>query len=245
MKRKLIAVILWVAIWECLSLAVKNPLLLAGPWDTLQALGRLAVTADFWLSMLNTSLHILCGFAVGSLLGIITSAAAYRYRWFSDFFGVFMQAIKSVPVVSFVLILLIWTGSRMLSFWIPLLVVWPVFYLNTKKGLDASDRGMLEMADVFGMHLSAKIRTIYLPQLKPYFLSAFSLALGMCWKSGVAAEVIGQPLGTIGNGLYRSKINLDTARLFAWTLVIVLLSVLFERIADWILSRLLVHKPTK
>ena len=224
MKRKLIAVILWVAIWECLSLAVKNPLLLAGPWDTLQALGRLAVTADFWLSMLNTSLHILCGFAVGSLLGIITAAAAYRYRWFSDFFGVFMQAIKSVPVVSFVLILLIWTGSRMLSFWIPLLVVWPVFYLNTKKGLDASDRGMLEMADVFGMHLSAKIRTIYLPQLKPY---------------------IGQPLGTIGNGLYRSKINLDTARLFAWTLVIVLLSVLFERIADWILSRLLVHKPTK
>lgn len=236
---------MWIAIWACVSLTVKNPLLLAGPWDTLEALVHLAVTADFWLSLLNTSLHILCGFAVGSLLGIVTAAAAYRYRWFSDFFGVFIQAMKSVPVVSFVLILLIWAGSRMLSFWIPMLVVMPVLYLNTLKGLDATDRGILEMADVFGMRVSAKIRTIYLPQLRPYFLSAFSLALGMCWKSGVAAEVIGQPIGTIGNGLYRAKISLDTARLFAWTLVIVLLSVLFERIADLILSRMLVHKPVK
>lgn len=238
MKRKAAAVIVWIAIWECISQAVKNPFLLAGPLDTLQALAGLAVTVDFWLSILNTSVHILAGFITGSILGIGAAAAAHRSRIFSDFISPLIQVMKSVPVVSFVLMLLIWAGSRMLSFWIPLLVVLPILYLNTKKGLDATDAGMLEMAEVFGMRPAAKIRCIYLPQLRPYFTSAFSLALGMCWKSGVAAEVIGQPLGTVGNGLYRAKINLDTARLFAWTLVIILLSVMFEKLAEKLLKRL-------
>ena len=80
------------------------------------------------------------------------------------------------------------------------------------------------MVQIFHMPLVRRIRYLYLPQLQPFLESAVTLALGMSFKSGVAAEVIGQPLLSIGNGLYRAKIYLNTEEVFAWTIVILLIS---------------------
>ena len=85
------------------------------------------------------------------------------------------------------------------------------------------------MAVVFRMPVWRKIRFIYLPALVPYLVSGCRIALGMSWKSGAAAEVIGLPEHSIGEHLYMAKIYLETADLFAWTLVIVLVSLAFER----------------
>ncbi len=92
------------------------------------------------------------------------------------------------------------------------------------------------MAPVFRMPLSRQIRYIYVPQLMPFFRSAFKLAIGMSFKSGIAAEVIGQPLSTIGNGLYLSKVYLETGELFAWTIVVVLISFICEKILSLLLK---------
>ena len=118
----------------------------------------------------------------------------------------------------------------MLAVAICFLVVFPNIYLNTLEGLKSADRGLLEMAEVFRLPLGTQFFYIYRPALKPFLLSAFQLSLGMCWKSGVAAEVIGTPSHSIGGALYLAKIYLDTADLFAWTAVIVVLSVFFEKI---------------
>ena len=77
------------------------------------------------------------------------------------------------------------------------------------------------MAKVFRVNLRRQIRYIYVSQVLPYFLSACRLSLGMCWKAGVAAEVIGVPSGSIGEKLYNAKIYLNTPDLFAWTIVII------------------------
>lgn len=71
----------------------------------------------------------------------------------------------------------------------------------------------------------------------PYFLSACRLSLGMCWKAGVAAEVIGVPSGSIGEKLYNAKIYLNTPDLFAWTIVIIVISFVFEKCFLGIVSR--------
>ena len=138
--------------------------------------------------------------------------------------------LKAVPVASFVIILLIWAGNRMLSLYISALVALPLLYLNTLSGLKATDPKLLEMATVFHMPTLRRLRFIYLPALFPYLYSAFQTALGMAWKSGVAAEVIGQPLGSMGNGLYNAKIYLETGELLSWTIAIILISYLFERL---------------
>ena len=141
-----------------------------------------------------------------------------------------MLFLKAVPVASFVILALIWAGSRNLSVVIAFLVVLPVIYVNTLAGLQSTDRKLLEMAVVFRMPVWRKIRFIYLPALVPYLVSGCRIALGMSWKSGVAAEVIGLPNGSIGDALYRAKITLSTGELFAWTFVIILLSAWFEKL---------------
>ena len=107
-----------------------------------------------------------------------------------------------------------------------------------EAGLQSTDPKLLEMAVVFRMPVWRKIRFIYLPALVPYLVSGCRIALGMSWKSGAAAEVIGLPEHSIGEHLYMAKIYLETADLFAWTLVIILVSAVFEQIVLFLISRL-------
>ena len=140
-----------------------------------------------------------------------------------------MLAIKSIPVASFIILALILFSSRNLAVPISFLIVLPVLYSNVLGGIRAADSQLMEMARVFRIPVGRSIRYVYLPQVMPYFLSACGSALGLCWKSGIAAEVIGMPEGSIGEQLQQAKVYLDTPDLFAWTLVIVLVSLAFER----------------
>ena len=121
---------------------------------------------------------------------------------------------------------------------ISFLMVFPVIYTNVLSGIRNTDPQLLEMAQVFELPASRRIRYIYVSQVLPYFRAACSLALGLCWKAGVAAEVIGIPDGSMGEKLYSAKIYLDTPDLFAWTLVIVLVSLAFERLFLALLDRI-------
>jgi NitT/TauT family transport system permease protein len=111
-------------------------------------------------------------------------------------------------------------------------------YTTILKGLDSTDEKMLEMAKVFKIKGCKLIRYIYMPSIKPYLIAAASLALGLSWKAGVAAEVIGLPSGTIGESLYTAKIYLNTPELFAWTFLIVAISFIFEKLFIFLLNRI-------
>ena len=149
-----------------------------------------------------------------------------------------MVLIRSVPVASFVILALIWIGSDYLAVLIAFLVVLPVIYVNTRAGLLSADPKLLEMACVFHVPALYRVRMIYLPALVPYLKAGCRTALGLSWKSGVAAEVIGLPSSSIGEQLYYSKLYLDTAGLFAWTFVIIVISAVFERAVLFLLGKL-------
>ena len=150
--------------------------------------------------------------------------------------------IKATPVASFIILVLLWFSSKNLSVIISMLMVFPVIYLNTLEGIKSTDQKLIEMAKVFRMPLLKRILYIYLPSVIPFFVSACSVSLGLCWKSGIAAEVIGIPDGSIGELLYSAKIYLQTAELLAWTVIIVVISVLFEKLfmalLRWIVKKL-------
>ena len=143
----------------------------------------------------------------------------------------------STPVASFIILCLIWIPSKNLSVFISFLMVLPVIYTNILEGIRQTDSKILEMAKVFQVNPERRIRYIYVSQVLPYFLSACRLSLGMCWKAGVAAEVIGVPSGSIGEKLYNAKIYLNTPDLFAWTIVIIVISFVFEKCFLGIVSR--------
>ena len=235
--RKVIPVIAWLLIWQLVAFIIHNKILLAGPIETLKALISLSQTSDFWESIAVSSTRILLGFFIGSVLGIAAAYMAYTNVVARDFLKPFVVTLKSVPVASFVILLLIWFGNRNISVIICAMVVFPILYLSTLEGFLCTDVKMLEMAQVFRMPRLRTVRYIFLPQLKPFFQSAFKLAIGMSFKSGIAAEVIGQPLHTMGNGLYLAKVYLETGELFAWTIVIVLISFICEKILALAIGR--------
>ena len=228
--RKTLIIFFWLAVWQILAMCVDNFLLVVTPLQALRALFLLAGQAEFWQSAFGSLWRIALGFLLGAVLALLLAAVSYRYEIAEEVLRPFMVFCKAVPVAVFAVLLLIWWGSSMLAVSICFLVVFPNIYLNTLEGLKSADRELLEMAEVFRLPFGTRFFYIYRPALKPFLLSAFQLSLGMCWKSGVAAEVIGTPTHSIGEALYLAKIYLDTAELFAWTVVIVVLSVFFEKI---------------
>lgn len=228
--KKFIILLFWLGVWQILAMGVDNVLLVVTPLQALRALLIQAGQAEFWRSAFGSMWRIALGFLLGAVLALFLAAVSYRCKITEEVLRPFMVFCKAVPVAVFAVLILIWWGSSMLAVAICFLVVFPNIYLNTLEGLKSADRGLLEMAEVFRLPYGTRFFYIYRPALKPFLLSAFQLSLGMCWKSGVAAEVIGTPDHSIGGALYLAKIYLDTADLFAWTVVIVVLSVLFEKI---------------
>jgi NitT/TauT family transport system permease protein len=122
-------------------------------------------------------------------------------------------------------------------------MVLPIIYINFLEGLNSADEKLLQMADVFAVGGIKRIHAIYIPAVLPHFISAVSVGLGFCWKAGIAAEVIGIPSGSIGERLYEAKLFLMTKELFAWTIVIIIISILFEKTIMWVIRRLMRQNP--
>ncbi len=225
------AVAVWLLLWQLASMAVGLPLLLPSPLAVLLRLGQLCTGADFWLTVASSLLRILLGFLLGVLFGTALAGLCWRFRLIDALARPLLGVLKSTPVASFIILALVWVKTSWLATVISFIMVLPLIYANVREGIDSADRQLLEMAQVFRLSRRKTFRYCYLPAILPFFLSAISSALGFAWKSGIAAEVLGRPARAIGSQIYDSKIYLETPDLFAWTLVVILLSVLLERLA--------------
>lgn len=235
--RKCIIILFWLSIWQIGSMMLNNPIILVGPPDMAKSLRALLPSLEFWKTIAYSFGKISLGFLLAFLSGILLGGGSYRFSLLRELLEPVILLMKSIPVASFVILALIWLGSEQLSVFISFMVVFPIIYVNTIAGLKSTDRKLLEMAQVFRVPLCKKLIYIHLPALKPYLTSGCKVSLGMGWKSGIAAEVIGVPAHSIGEKLYTAKIYLSTADLLAWTFVIIVISALFEQICLYLLKK--------
>lgn len=224
------AILFWIAIWQILSMQKILGLFVASPLQTAGRLLELLGTSRFYLSVLYTSGRILTGFLLGVLAGTILAVLTWRYEWIDILVQPVMRLIRTVPVASFIILALILLSSRYLTQLISFLMALPIICMNVKTGIGQTDGSLVEMARLFHVPRYRMIRHLYIPQVMPAFTTATSLALSFSWKSGIAAEVIGMPTGSIGERLQQAKVYLNTPDLFAWTLVIVLLSMVSDKL---------------
>ncbi|MBQ8933827.1 MAG: ABC transporter permease subunit [Lachnospiraceae bacterium] len=236
---KAVPILLALLIWQAASMLVSSSILLSSPLDVLLRLGTIWREEGFFRILLFTISHIAGGYLLALCSGILLAFLAARFSVIEMLLWPWVTCFRSVPVASMVVIFLIWVSSRNLSVLISFLVVFPVIYNNVLTGLKNVDRRMLELAQVFRLPAGRKLRYIVLPQIRPYLVSAASVTAGMAWKAGVAAEIIGTPPLSVGKMIYQSKIWLDTDDLFAWTLILVVLSVLFEKLFTALLKKLI------
>lgn len=236
---KIAAILFWIAAWHIASQLVQQKLLLASPMDTLHALLEMLRSWGFYGTVGQSLSRIALGFALGFAVSAALALAASRARWVRYLLEPPMKAARAVPVASFVIIVLIWVRSRYLSVVISFLMVAPVLYESLLTGLLQRDARLEEMAQVFRVPPMRRFRLIEAPQLAPHLRSGLKLSMGLCWKAGIAAEVIGQPQGSIGSALYQAKVFFATPELFAWTICIVLVSAALEKLVLWLFDRTL------
>ena len=226
----------WLAIWQIVAVAINQDIVLTSPIQTIQTFFSLAQLREFWVSIGLSLLRIFVGGALAFTSGSLLAFLSFKYKLVKLLFEPLISTIKSIPVASFVILLLIWVRTPYLSISISFLMALPIIYIAVLEGLLGIDQKLIEMANVYQIHGWHRVKAIYLSQLMPSLKTATSLAMGFCWKSGIAAEVIGLPTFSIGEHLYNAKVYLDTPALFAWTLVVIVMSVLGEKIVMWLVS---------
>ena len=235
--RGIIALLFWVAVWWILSLAVGREVLIPTPLRVFKRLFELLRTADFYRIVGLSLLRILAGFSAAIVLGVLFGVLSAKLPPVDLLLSPLLSVIRATPVASFIILALVFLNKQLIPGAIAFLMVFPVMCGNIRTGILETDRGLLEMAQVFRLKRSAVLREIQLPAVRPYFIAAFRNALGMAWKAGVAAEVLCNPGYSIGRMLYESKIYLETPDLFAWTLTVIIMSVILEKLLLFFLNR--------
>lgn len=227
--KNLLATLFWVAAWHILAVSMDNSLLLPTPVQVLCRLGELMVTADFWRITMVSIGRILLGavsaMALGVLLAMLTTASSVADALVAPV----MTAVQATPVASITILVLIWLERDFVPVLICGMMVLPVVWSNVCAGIRGVDVQLLEMAKVYRLPKLRVLRRIYVPSVMPYFRAACSSALGLGWKAGIAAEVLTVPKASIGRMISDSKLYLLTEDLFAWTLAVVLLSLLLQK----------------
>ncbi len=234
----------WLGVWQLAALCVDrslngrgNELLLPYPVTVLRSLLALLRQPVFFQTVFTSLGRILLGLILGALLGALLAALTSLSHWTDRLLSPAIRVIRATPVASFILLVVLWTGKGSVPVVIAALMVIPVVWGNLSRGIQETDVRLLELARAYRFSRWKTVRLVYLPSLRPYFISAITTATGLAWKSGVAAEVLCVPNFAVGTQIFNTKLNLEIPDLFAWTAVVVTLSLLLEKLLRSLLGR--------
>lgn len=225
-----LALAFWLGLWLIVSRIVGIELLVPSPPSVAVTLKEMLMQKEFYETCIHSFLRITGGFllgvAAGTLLGMLISFSSVL----NSIFKPFLTAVKTTPVVSFIILALIWIERDGVPVFITFLMVMPIVSAGIMTGTQSADKELLEMSKVYKFSFWKKLKYIYLPSAVPSFASACETAICLGWKAGVAAEVICMSRGTIGKALKDSQVYMETAELFAWTAVIIVISLILEKL---------------
>ena len=220
----LAAIVFWLLIWHIASKSVNLQILLPSPVSVLEKLVKLASTQEYWLAVGLSFVKILYGIFLGTVIALILSVMTAKVEAFKYLFSFPLYVIKSTPVASFIIMALVWVKSDNLATFITAVMVLPIVWSNMHEGISTVDKKLLEVGKCYNFTYKKTIKYIYIPHVRPFFVSSITSAAGLGWKAGIAAEVIASPKNAIGAYLKNTKVSMETEEMFAWTITIIILS---------------------
>lgn len=226
----LCAAVFWISVWQIAAVWYGMDFLIPSPLATLRALFENVAKVSFWSATAFSVVRILLGFLLSGIFGIFFALVGIKIKAIKILLDPFCSVLRAVPVASFIILVLVMFSSENVAAIISFLMGFPLVYSSVSKGADATPPDLLEAADLFSMGFIRKLRYIYIPHLMPFMANALSVSVGLCFKSGIAAEVIGYPTGSVGAQMYLAKLGLNMPDLLSYTVVIVVISVLCERL---------------
>lgn len=225
----------WLAVWVFAAALVAQPLILPGPGAVVVALLRLVCDATTWAILVGSGARILGGLALAAICGGVLAGVSVRSRTFARLVAPALSFVKATPVACVVVLLLIWLGSARVSIAAVFLMALPGVYFSLVEGLAQVDKPLEQMFRLHGVRGWRLFFAHTWREVLPFVLSCARAVIGMSWKAGVAAELIGMAAGTVGERIYQAKLLIETADLLAWTVLVVAASWACERVLVWLL----------
>lgn len=228
----------WLAAWMLVAALVAQPLILPGPGAVVAALLRLVGDAGTWAILAGSGVRILGGLALAAVCGGVLAGISSRSHAFAHLVAPALSFVKATPVACVVVLLLIWLGSARVSIAAVFLMALPGVYFSLVEGLAHVDKPLEQMFRLHGVRGWRLFCAHTWREVRPFVLSCARAVIGMSWKAGVAAELIGMAVGTVGERIYQAKLLIETADLLAWTVLVVAASWACERVLVWLLRAL-------
>lgn len=236
------SLIFWIFVWEIVALVINEEIYLPSPFKTFEVLKGLVKMKIFWYTILTTILRVILGFLISCIIGSITGILCGLNRFMYELFHPLIVSVKSTPVMSFIMIALIWFKDDNVPIFICFLMCYPIIWTSVVEGMKQVDNKLLEMASLFKVNKNYVIKNIYMPSVLPYLTAGMMTALGLGWKVTVAAEFFSNQKLSIGTKLYDAKVYLESEMLFAWTIVVILLSFVFEYLLKYLIKNAMTFK---
>lgn len=225
----------WLAMWVLVAGLVAQPLILPGPGAVALALLRLVCDGSTWAILAGSGARILGGLALAAVCGGVLAGISSRSRAFAHLVAPALSFVKATPVACVVVLLLIWLGSARVSIAAVFLMALPGVYFSLAEGLAQVDKPLEQMFRLHGVRGWRLFCAHTWREVLPFVLSCARAVIGMSWKAGVAAELIGMAVGTVGERIYQAKLLIETADLLAWTVLVVAASWACEHVLVWLL----------
>lgn len=232
----------WLFLWQLAAIYVGKAILLPAPFDVIVRIFELGADGAFWLTAAASVGRIMLGFLIGVTVGALLGFLCFKFTVIKRLFNPILVIVRATPVASFIILALVWLTSVRVPSFTAFLMVLPIVCENTCTALEQTDKQLLEMETLFKFNTWQKIKTLYLHSFLPYFLSSARMSLGLAWKAGIAAEVLCTPALSIGKNLYEAKIYMETTDVFAWTVVIIILSLILEKLIILLFGKLVKRK---
>ncbi|MCL6588947.1 MAG: ABC transporter permease subunit [Firmicutes bacterium] len=233
----IVGIISILLIWQAAAVLINLPLILPSPWATLLQIKNLVMTHNFWAHLGATLRRGVTGFGLSLLLGLGLGLLAGKSELVQAFLRPFVILIRSAPVVSIIILALIWFKRETVPIFVVLLMVFPIIFQNVVEGVRRVDPELLEMVHLYQVRPWLIFTRLTLPSLIPFLAAGISNSLGITWKVLVAAEVLSYPTWGIGAQIDTARVYLQTDLVFAWTVAVIALGLCFDYLTDFLLKK--------
>ncbi len=232
----LLGIVFIIGVWKILSLVMKSGIIFPPPEQVFLVFIKKLPTVSFWKNTGISALRVTEGFLLSLMTGIAAGILCGSYAGLNSFMKPFISLVRVVPVLSIILIAVIWLDSPQVPVFVSFLMAFPIITGNTIEGMNSRDRKLDQMAEIYGLEKKARLVSVTIPQLFPFISAAVKTSLGLTWKVVIAAEILSLPRYGIGSAMQNSQLQIETADVFSWTVAAVAVSALFELAARLIMT---------
>lgn len=218
------SVIVIVLVWALVAKAIDLPVIVPGPIEVLKSMIELFKLKTFFNDIILTVLRALESFVIIVIVGSIFGIIAGNFKVVEMIIKPLVTLFKAIPVMSIILIAFLWFKTGQIPVFSAFLMAFPVMYVQTLEGMKHRSIELEQMCKVYEVEGKKKLVNVTIPEMMPALITGAKQSLSMIWKVVIAAEVLTLPNYGIGKSLHIAQIQLETAGVFAWTVVAIVLT---------------------